>query len=411
MLTAKAFFCEPSFIHQHDITTTFIHFSSTFHRKINKKQGAGFLGCVKLLSSNIQRLKDTGYQKLELMKSGETENEQVKGQIVISLMSRDRGVGSHNAVADDLGNLTPTFGSPPAPTSTNNSATITTPSSSSSSNNTSNSTPSAAPNNNNNALVDGAATLVADPNDLPEGWSERRTATGRIQYLNHQTRTTHWERPTRPAIEYASDNPPPIDNNNPPTSPLFTSASPLRGTSNSITSPSSANSPSAALPSPHHHNHPHSHHQPMSDNVIDNGGPPPPLPTSPTSAPPPPPPPVSSTTEERSQPRRRSVMRRNYMSRTQLHEPVALPDGYEQRTTQQGQIYFLHTQTGVSTWHDPRVPRDLQINEGDLGPLPPGWEIRHTATGRIYFVNHNTRTTQFTDPRITSNLDSICTGP
>lgn len=29
----------------------------------------------------------------------------------------------------------------------------------------------------------------------------------------------------------------------------------------------------------------------------------------------------------------------------------------EQRTTQQGQVYFLHTQTGVSTWHDPRVPR------------------------------------------------------
>ena len=29
----------------------------------------------------------------------------------------------------------------------------------------------------------------------------------------------------------------------------------------------------------------------------------------------------------------------------------------EQRTTQQGQVYFLHTRTGVSTWHDPRVPR------------------------------------------------------
>ena len=29
----------------------------------------------------------------------------------------------------------------------------------------------------------------------------------------------------------------------------------------------------------------------------------------------------------------------------------------EQRTTQQGQVYYLHTQTGVSTWHDPRVPR------------------------------------------------------
>lgn len=23
----------------------------------------------------------------------------------------------------------------------------------------------------------------------------------------------------------------------------------------------------------------------------------------------------------------------------------------------QGQVYFLHTQTGVSTWHDPRIPR------------------------------------------------------
>lgn len=28
-------------------------------------------------------------------------------------------------------------------------------------------------------------------------WEERRTASGRIQYLNHITRTTQWERPTR----------------------------------------------------------------------------------------------------------------------------------------------------------------------------------------------------------------------
>uniref|UniRef100_A0A674MKB4 HECT-type E3 ubiquitin transferase n=1 Tax=Takifugu rubripes TaxID=31033 RepID=A0A674MKB4_TAKRU len=77
----------------------------------------------------------------------------------------------------------------------------------------------------------------------------------------------------------------------------------------------------------------------------------------------------------------------------------------EQRTTQQGQVYFLHTQTGVSTWHDPRVPRDLSnVNCEELGPLPPGWEIRNTATGRIYFVDHNNRTTQFTDPRLSANL-------
>uniref|UniRef100_A0A8B9BU67 HECT-type E3 ubiquitin transferase n=1 Tax=Anser brachyrhynchus TaxID=132585 RepID=A0A8B9BU67_9AVES len=101
----------------------------------------------------------------------------------------------------------------------------------------------------------------------------------------------------------------------------------------------------------------------------------------------------------------RSQRHRNYMSRTHLHTPPDLPEGYEQRTTQQGQVYFLHTQTGVSTWHDPRVPRDLSnINCEELGPLPPGWEIRNTATGRVYFVDHNNRTTQFTDPRLSANL-------
>lgn len=34
-------------------------------------------------------------------------------------------------------------------------------------------------------------------NILWNSWEERRTASGRIQYLNHITRTTQWERPTR----------------------------------------------------------------------------------------------------------------------------------------------------------------------------------------------------------------------
>uniref|UniRef100_A0A3P8ZRR8 HECT-type E3 ubiquitin transferase n=1 Tax=Esox lucius TaxID=8010 RepID=A0A3P8ZRR8_ESOLU len=111
--------------------------------------------------------------------------------------------------------------------------------------------------------------------------------------------------------------------------------------------------------------------------------------------------PCVPSSDQRAQERRvRSQRHRNYMSRTHLHTPPDLPEGYEQRTTQQGQVYFLHTQTGVSTWHDPRVPRDLSnVNCEELGPLPPGWEIRNTATGRVYFVDHNNRTTQFTDPR------------
>lgn len=79
------------------------------------------------------------------------------------------------------------------------------------------------------------------------------------------------------------------------------------------------------------------------------------------------------------------------------------------RTTQQGQVYFYHVPTGVSTWHDPRIPKDMkdilsQMNIQELGALPSGWEIRQTTTGRYYYVDHNNRTTQFTDPRLTPQI-------
>ena len=61
--------------------------------------------------------------------------------------------------------------------------------------------------------------------------------------------------------------------------------------------------------------------------------------------------------------------------------------------------------TGVSTWHDPRIPRDLSgISRNHLGPLPSGWELRYSNSGRVYFVDHNNRTTQFTDPRLSRTV-------
>ena len=75
------------------------------------------------------------------------------------------------------------------------------------------------------------------------------------------------------------------------------------------------------------------------------------------------------------------------------------------RKTQQGQVYFYHVLTGVSTWYDPRIPRDLTVPAATANtPLPTGWEMRHTASGRVYFVDHNNRTTQFTDPRLSNGL-------
>jgi E3 ubiquitin ligase SMURF1/2 len=85
-------------------------------------------------------------QRLDLCKASPDDPEPVKGQIVVSLLSRDGhgGVagGGHNAVVDPLGDL-------------------------------------------------------SCPEDLPEGWEERRTPAGRLYYVNHHTRTTQWVRPNR----------------------------------------------------------------------------------------------------------------------------------------------------------------------------------------------------------------------
>ena len=65
------------------------------------------------------------------------------------------------------------------------------------------------------------------------------------------------------------------------------------------------------------------------------------------------------------------------------------------KATDQGQLYFLHKATGQSTWHDPRVPRNVPLRdllgngEGDtrsdeelMGVLASGWERRFTESGR-----------------------------
>ncbi|XP_071960768.1 E3 ubiquitin-protein ligase SMURF2-like isoform X2 [Antedon mediterranea] len=231
------------------------------HRKIHKKQGAGFLGCVRILSNAIQRLKDTGYQRLDLCKQSPDDNETVRGQIVISLMSRYRGAYSGSAVIDSRSICSPL---PPA-----------------------------------------------DPNELPEGPAIETAGSSSGNITNHlvSTRSVHQAR----------------------------------------------------------------------QRTNEEGG-------------------------SKSSVRRQSSRFRNYQNRSTLHQTLDLPEGYEQRTTAQGQVYFLDTGTGLSTWHDPRLPRDLAIREEELGTLPHGWEARRTPSSRVYFVDHNNRTTQFTDPRLNAEI-------
>ncbi|KAI9867170.1 MAG: hypothetical protein M1813_009448 [Trichoglossum hirsutum] len=95
-----------------------------------------------------------------------------------------------------------------------------------------------------------------------------------------------------------------------------------------------------------------------------------------------------------------------------------LPAGWEQRHTPEGRPYFVDHNTRTTTWVDPRRQQYIRMYGenrnsttiqqqpvSQLGPLPSGWEMRLTNTARVYFVDHNTKTTTWDDPRLPSSLD------
>ena len=94
-------------------------------------------------------------QRLDLGKSSPDDQTPVKGQIIISLLSRDAITGTGNP----------------------------------------------------GLAIVGPAGDVRGPEEdepsneprIPEGWEDRRTPDGRVYYVNHVTRTTQWSRPTQPA--------------------------------------------------------------------------------------------------------------------------------------------------------------------------------------------------------------------
>ncbi|XP_048101554.1 E3 ubiquitin-protein ligase SMURF1 isoform X9 [Alosa alosa] len=204
------------------------------HKKIHKKQGAGFLGCVRLLSNAISRLKDTGYQRLDLCKLNPSDSDAVRGQIVVSLQTRDR-IGSGGPVVDCRG------------------------------------------------LLENEGTVFEDSG------------------------------PGRPGSCFMEEPLP------------YTDPTGAAGGGNC-----------RALESPNQ--------------------------------------------EQRLQAQRvRNQDSRGHahtpQNRPHGHQTPELPEGYEQRTTVQGQVYFLHTQTGVSTWHDPRIPRQQSQVKESTQALPVQMEV------------------------------------
>uniref|UniRef100_A0A4W3JNK0 E3 ubiquitin-protein ligase n=1 Tax=Callorhinchus milii TaxID=7868 RepID=A0A4W3JNK0_CALMI len=79
-----------------------------------------------------------------------------------------------------------------------------------------------------------------------------------------------------------------------------------------------------------------------------------------------------------------------------------LVPGWEKRQDN-GRVYFVNHNTRTTQWEDPRTQGMIQES-----PLPPGWEMKYTSEGVRYFVDHNTRSTTFKDPR--TGYDSTTSG-
>ncbi|XP_061450521.1 NEDD4-like E3 ubiquitin-protein ligase WWP2 isoform X2 [Rhineura floridana] len=70
-----------------------------------------------------------------------------------------------------------------------------------------------------------------------------------------------------------------------------------------------------------------------------------------------------------------------------------LPPGWEKRQDN-GRVYYVNHNTRTTQWEDPRTQGMIQEPA-----LPPGWEMKYTSERVRYFVDHNTRITTFKDPR------------
>ncbi|XP_008120283.2 NEDD4-like E3 ubiquitin-protein ligase WWP2 isoform X2 [Anolis carolinensis] len=175
---------------------------------------------------------------------------------------------------------------------------------------------------------------------LPTGWEQRELSNGRVYYVDHNTKTTTWERPLPPGWEKRVD---PrgryyyVDHNTRTTTWQ-------RPTAEYVRNYEQWQSQRSQL---------HGAMQHFSQRFLyqSSGAPP-------------------------------------------DNDPLGpLPTGWEKRQDN-GRVYYVNHNTRTTQWEDPRTQGMIQEPA-----LPPGWEMKYTSEGVRYFVDHNTRTTTFKDPR------------
>ncbi|CCE82424.1 Piso0_002150 [Millerozyma farinosa CBS 7064] len=327
-----------------------------FDQKKFKKKDQGFLGVVNVRIGDVIDLSLPNSEETitrDLKKSN--ENLAVSGKIIVVI--------SHNS----NGNSTASSGSRTAPSGPPNSLSNGNSATSASTNTNSGlmaTTPAHAPQNNRQL-----SSFEDQYGRLPPGWERRTDNFGRTYYVDHNSRTTTWQRPTLEQSEYE------------------------RGQERQNTTEAERRQHRGrTLPG----EGPQSPMLTHSGNSSTNGGIT-----------------VNSTAGNASlSPAAAVSMAATGGTTSGLGE---LPSGWEQRFTNEGRPYFVDHNTRTTTWVDPRRQQYIrtfgpnttiqQQPVSQLGPLPSGWEMRLTNTARVYFVDHNTKTTTWDDPRLPSSLD------
>ncbi|CCA69820.1 related to RSP5-Hect domain E3 ubiquitin-protein ligase [Serendipita indica DSM 11827] len=353
-----------------------------FDQRKFKKRDQGFLGVVNIKVADVLDLELGGHETLHLDLQRSNDNLPVQGKIIIHLStnvstplsnpgpSQSRGLTAigNSAANASTASLTPSpsmngtvaTGATTHSASTSQSAATSTAPTSTASDAQTNGTSQT------QTLIDTSssprATTSAPSNSdrnfsatedqygpLPDGWERRTDHLGRTYYVDHNSRTTTWTRPssnqTANAAEQRAEADASRENHN-----RRILADDLLETGGT----SQAGNPSTILP---------------TSNMTTGGSGP-----------------LPAGWEERFTPEGRPY----YVSH--LSRTTTWVDPRRQ------QIIRVLGPSGNSMTVQPQPV-------SQLGPLPSGWEMRLTSTARVYFVDHNTKTTTWDDPRLPSSLD------
>ncbi|XP_032891624.1 NEDD4-like E3 ubiquitin-protein ligase WWP2 isoform X1 [Amblyraja radiata] len=257
-----------------------------------------------------------------------TQNRIVNGEI------------TSNESDNDNCNAAPSHAAPPAITRSPAAAPSPAPATSSSTTGTTSSSAVEQTSEEGSALTELSQALAQNLEALPPGWEQRVLPSGRVYYVDHNTKTTTWERPLPPGWEKRVDQ---------------------RGRFYYVD----------------HNTRTTTWQRPTAESV--------------------------RNFEQWQSQRNQLQGAMQHFNQRFLYQPSGISTdndalgpllaGWEKRQDN-GRVYFVNHNTRTTQWEDPRTQGMIQES-----PLPPGWEMKYTNEGVRYFVDHNSRSTTFKDPR------------